>query len=380
MKVVALTRTSTIGPSTRYRIGQYVSDLRQHDIHVSMRPLFGPTWFKLLESTPRSAVTVVGKALYSLSRLLVRVGQVLAVRIAPPDLVLIEQQLFPYLPAWIEGLLWPRGAPTVLEFDDAIYLTKGHRQKLERLCAQADLVIVGNRFLADFARPHARRVVEIPTTVDLARYEAARAIQRRRRDEADDVFRVGWIGLRYNHAFLDELAAPLARIAASGRPVELRVVSSSAPAWSESWGTVRIVHRPWSEDTEAEELGACDVGVMPLPDNEWARGKCALKILQCMAAAVPVVCSPVGVNADIVQEATNGMLASSAEQWQEAFARLAADLEMRARVGEAGLQTVREGYSLQKGAEKVREAYGLAAHRAEGDGESRPSSSAIRPR
>ena len=379
MKVVALTRTSTIGPSTRYRIGQYVDTLRRDDIDVRMRPLFGSGWFKLLEwgSGPHTSVC---KAAYSLTRLLARVGQVVSARLAPPDLVLVEQQLFPYLPAWIERLLWPRSVPTVLEFDDAIYLTRGHRRKLELLCGLADVVIVGNRFLADFARPHARNVVVIPTTVDVTRYEHACSIQRQRRAEGDDIFRVGWIGLRYNHPFLEELAEPLAHIAASGRPVELRVISSSAPAATERWGEVRIVHRPWDEATEADELGACDVGVMPLPDNEWARGKCALKVLQCMAAAVPVVCSPVGVNAEIVQEGANGLLASDPEAWQRALASLADDAALRARLGDAGLGTVLEAYSLQTGAEKVREAYGLAALRAEGDGESRPSSSAMRRR
>lgn len=375
MKVIALTRTTSLGPSTRYRIDQYRPRLRERGIEVEMRPLFGPGWFRILER-PAGPVRTLSKAVYSLARLAARMAQVRTLRAARPDLVLVEQQLFPYLPAWVESLLWPSRIPTALEFDDAIYLTAGHEQKLQRLCALVDVVIVGNRFLADFARPHARRVAVIPTTVDLRRYATARDLQRARREEADGTFRVAWIGLRYNFPFLETLAVPLARLAADGIDVELRVISSGAPRGGPQWGNVRIVHRPWSEETEAEELGACDASVMPLPDSEWARGKCGLKVLQSMAAAVPVVCSPVGVNADIVSDHQNGLLADNELAWTRALMELARDLECRKRLGEAGLAAVEASYDLEKGAEKVVEAYGLAAQRAEEGGESLSESAA----
>ena len=377
MKVVALTRTDSRGPSTRYRIEQYAPLLAARGIEVTTRPLFGARWFALLER-PAGAGRTLGKAFESARRLAARFGQVLAARDSDADLVLVEQQLFPYLPAWVEGLLWPRRQPTVLEFDDAIYLTRGHRAKLERLCARADVVIVGNETLAEFARPHARRVCVVPTTVDLARYERAREIQRARRAEDDGVLRVGWIGLRYNFPFLEELAPPLARLAAEGHDVELRVISSGRPPDAPVWGGVRLVHRPWSEATEAEELGACDVGIMPLPDTAWARGKCGLKLLQSLAAAVPAVASPVGVNERIVTEGETGLLAADGEGWLAALRRLAEDRPLRERLGEAGLRSIKDHFSIERGAEKVAEAYGLATARAEGDGDSAPPAPATR--
>ncbi len=366
MKVVALSRTTTLGPSTRYRIEQYRASLQAAGIELELRPLFGAGWFRILERPPGPGRTLL-KALYSLGRLAARLNQVWSLRRASPDLVLVEQQLFPYLPTWMERLLWPKLAPTVLEFDDAIYLTSGHRTKLQALCAQADLVIVGNRFLADFARPHAQQLAVIPTTVDLSRYSGARDIQRERRRTAGKTLRVAWIGLRYNFPFLEMLAAPMARLAQEGWDLELRIISSAAPVGGPAWGAVRLVHRPWSEETEADELGACDVGVMPLPDSEWARGKCGLKVLQCLAAGVPVVCSPVGVNGDIVSPGQNGFLAADEDGWYEALRALAENPELRQRLGEAGLNTVRLTYDLPKGAEKLMEAYGLAASSAEED-------------
>lgn len=374
MKLRALTRTSSIGPSTRYRIEQYRHALAARGIELETRPLFGPTWFAILER-PAGPLRAALKAGYSLARLAARVVQVLAADRSEADVVLVEQQLFPYLPAWAELLLWPRRRPTVVEFDDAIYLTPGHGRKLPRLWARADLVIVGNRFLAEVARPHARRLVVIPTTVDPRRYDAALAAQRARRERRPDgPLRVGWIGLRYNFPYLEALAEPLRGLAGGA---ELRVISSGLPD-GPAFAGITLVHRPWSEASEAAELAACDVGVMPLPDSEWARGKCALKLLQSMAAGVPVVASPVGVNADIVRHGENGLLAETPDEWRAALAALASDPELRRRLGEAGRATVEADFSLEGGADSAANAYGLAADRA--DGGTRTSSPSSRPR
>lgn len=366
MKVIALTRTSSIGPSTRYRIEQYLPLLAERGIDVQTRPLFDEHWFAILERPP-GARRLLAKAVYSLTRLWVRCAQARAANRSDADVVLVEQQLFPHLPTFFELALWPRARRTIVELDDAIYLTRGHRSKLQRLWAKADLVIVGNRFLADVVRPHARQLAVIPTTLDTARYDEALTAQReqRARREADDPLRVGWIGLRYNFPFLNLLAAPLARLAAEGRNIELRVISSGCPEPGPEWGAVRLVHRPWSEAQEAAEIGACDLGVMPLPDSEWSRGKCALKLLQYMAAGVLVVASPVGVNADLVRHGENGLLAADETGWEQALRQLADDAELRARLGESGRKTVVSDFSLAKGADLVAKAYGFATPHAD---------------
>jgi glycosyltransferase involved in cell wall biosynthesis len=347
VKVVALTRTSSRGPSSRYRIEQYRPGLAAEGIRVETAPLFGDGWFALLEW--RSApLRVAGKALYAAARLPVRAAQALAAGRGDADIVHIEQQLFPYLPWAIESLLWPRRKPVILEFDDAIFLTFAHRRKLERACARADLVIVGNRFLADFATPHNRRVVVIPTTVDFSRYRhAPRA--------PDGVLRIGWIGLRYNFRYLHMLARPLSRMAADGLRVELRVISSAAPDLGVPG--FPVLHRPWSEATEAAEIAACDVGVMPLPDDDWARGKCGLKLLQFMAAGLPVVASPVGFNRELITDGRNGLLAADEAGWESALRRLHGDTALAARLGSAGHRTVEEQYSLAAGTRQVSETY-----------------------
>jgi glycosyltransferase involved in cell wall biosynthesis len=265
--------------------------------------------------------------------------------------------MFPYLPWTFERLLWPRRTPLLLEFDDAIWLTFAHRAKLQAACARADMVLVGNDELAAFARGSARRVTVVPTTIDMARYPAAPPPPADGRP-----LRLGWIGLRYNLEYLALLAPALRRLAAAGVPVELRVISSGPPEGPE-WHGVPVVHRPWSEAGEVAEIQACDVGLMPLPDDAWARGKCGLKLLQFMAAGRPVVASPVGVNARIVQDGENGLLAADEARWESALLLLAGDPGLRRRLGAAGRDTVEREYSLSGWATRLAETYRQAAGR-----------------
>jgi len=403
VRILALTRTTSIGPSSRYRIEQYRPLLRQRGLEVRTLPLFGPLWFRILEIRGRPLRTVA-KALYSAARGLVRLVHVLVARWGRADRVLVEHQIFPYLPLAVERWLWPRRKGTLLEFDDAIYLTAGHRAKIEALCGMADAVIVGNRFLEAFARPHARRVFVIPTTVALDRYADALVHQRARRRQREagpssvalagrhadggsadtesgvETFRICWIGLRYNFSYLEPLAEPLRRLSSETPSCELRVVSSNRPELGRSWDGVRVVGRPWSEAGESRDIADCDVGIMPLTDTEWARGKCALKLLQYMAAGVPVVASPVGVNADLIRHGENGLLASTPEEWETALRSLRDDPALAAGLGEAGRRTVESDYSVEGGAARVAEAYGLASPTADGDGGGDQPSTTAQPR
>jgi glycosyltransferase involved in cell wall biosynthesis len=355
LKVLALTRTSRRGPSTRYRIEQYRAELAARGVELDCRPLFGDAWFAILETGP-APLRAVLKAGYSITRLAARIAQSRLAARGGHDLVLIEQQLFPYLPWALERRLWPSRTPVLLEFDDAIWLTPGHAEKLAAECARADMVLVGNAYLREWAARHARRTALIPTTIDMARYPDVPPPPA-----AGRPLRVGWIGLRYNLRYLALLERPLQRLATSGQAVELRVISSAAPAHAIGPG-VSIVHRPWSEAGEIAELQACDVGVMPLPDDAWARGKCGLKLLQFMAAGRPVIASPVGVNATIVQNGENGLLAADEEGWFAALRSLT-DPDLRRRMGAAGRSAVARDYSVSGWASHLAETYRLAASR-----------------
>lgn len=339
-------KTTAAGPASRYRIYQYLAGLRARGVEVDVSPLFGDGYLDIA-ADPRSsrrAVRRLGAAAVGYGR---RVADLL--RRGAYDLLVVERQLLPYLPASMELPLFRGRTPVALEFDDAIYLTPFHGRKLARLAAAARLVIVGNAELARFAAG-AREVAVVPTVLDVKRY-------RPRLDHRDrDRFVVGWIGLPYNLPALQRLARPLARVAREV-PLELRVIGTAAP---ELPGVpVRLV--PWSEAGEAAALADLDVGVMPLADNPWSRGKCALKLLQYMAAGVPAVASPVGVNRDILADGENGRLADGEEEWLGALLALARSPSLRARLGAAGRRTVEARYSLDAWVPRVAALYRAAA-------------------
>lgn len=338
-KILYFSKTDRTGPSSRYRIYQFLEGLEEAGIMVKVSPLFGRAYFRLVEWP--ALFRIPGKILYTVWRFFVRaLGLLSAGRY---DAVVIEHQLFPYLPPIAERLLRASKKPIALEFDDAIYLTRFHGRKMAALVGLADRVIVGNRFLASFAEGKGARAVSVvPTVLDMGKYPPMREYASRK-----GPFVVGWVGLRYNFPFLESLKPVLPKGAV------LRVVSSSRPKIE----GVPLEFISWTEEREAEIIAGFDVGVMPLPDTEWARGKCGLKILQYMAAGVPVVASPVGVNRDIIRDGENGFLAATAEEWSEKIRRLQESEALREKMGRAGRNSVEEAYALEGGLELLIDIY-----------------------
>jgi len=242
-----------------------------------------------------------------------------------------------------------RGRRLVYDVDDAIWAgdtssgahamawLKRSRQKARWLAERADHVVAGNAILADWLRQYAARVTVIPSLVDV------RTIRPRTHREMDDVV-LGWIGSRTTARYLERLEQPLAdvRRRVRGR-VTLVVVGGTL---SRRVPGVHYEVIPWSEANEREALRRMDIGVMPLVDTEWTRGKCAYKALQYMAAGVPVVADPVGITEAAV--GAGGAMASGPEEWAEAIVRLASDADRRALVGAAGRARVCAEFSVER--------------------------------
>jgi len=240
-----------------------------------------------------------------------------------------------------------RARRIVYDFDDAIYFGKPERpgeepdrsprrvRKFRATCAIADLVTAGNRTLADAARPFARRVEVVPTGIDLAGYPDGAP-------GSPGGARIAWIGLPGNLPYLSIVEAALARVAARRPALRLTVVSQRPPASFAA--PVEFV--PWSKETEAPALASCDVGIMPLEEDDWTRGKGGFKLLQYMAAGLPTIASPVGVNREITLDGETGFLASSPEEWERAIERLLGDAALRRRMGLAGRRRVEENYAM----------------------------------
>jgi glycosyltransferase involved in cell wall biosynthesis len=326
---------------TRFRITHYIPYLQSQGFDVTVDSFFTPSFFRLVyrkDQFPQKVVAFAGLALRRLAAIPAARGY---------DLIFIYREAFPIGPPFVERYLSRGDAAIVLDFDDAIYLRNSSEanrfveslkfvQKVATIVGLADRVIVGNQFLAAYARAHNSAVTTIPTCVDTARF-VPRAVPA-----APGPPVVGWIGSPTTTPYLASLGDVL-RETGRRRPFLMRVSGSSEDFVLPG---VNVRHEPWTLAREVELFNTCDIGVYPLTDDEWSRGKCGFKAIQFMACGVPVVASAVGVNKDIIEDGVNGFLASSPAEWVDKLDRLIADPALRARLGAAGRKTIEQRYSL----------------------------------
>lgn len=338
IRVLALSRYGRRGPSSRLRFIDYASRLRQADIEIELEPFFDDAYLERLYRTGRRGLGDVRRAYLRRLARLIEGGD--------HDLMWIEKEALPWLPAWVERLLLRR--PFVLDYDDAWFERyAGHRNpavravlggKLERLARHARAVIAGNEYLAQWATAAgARHVAIIPTCVDPARYQVPAPYH------PAGQFTIGWIGSPSSAPFLSEIAPALEMLTRDSQ-VTVRLVGAGAAALP----GVRAEHRPWTEESEIAEIASFDVGIMPLPDTPWTRGKCGFKLIQYLAAGRPAIASPVGANRGIVQHGHNGYLAETLDDWIKYLLRLRGDPTLRRQLGEAGRTSIEEGFSFAK--------------------------------
>src|SRR6202051_484081 len=236
----------------------------------------------------------------------------------------------------------------VFDVDDAIYVRKPRRlgdpvdesiwrrKKFAATCRWVDVVAAGNEVLAAVARPPAHDIVIRPPSIDAPVYRATTA-------SAADPPTIAWIGSPENLIYLEMIRPALARLAARHPTLKMRVICSAFPDWPE----IRVERVPWSSQTEAAALAGAHIGVMPLTDDEWARGKCAFKLLQYMAAALPCVASPVGANTEAVIDGVHGFHARTIDEWERHLQSLIESPDLRARFGASGRAHVESRYAMR---------------------------------
>lgn len=241
-----------------------------------------------------------------------------------------------------------RRVPLVFDYDDAIWVpgvSEANKHlaflkapdRIRELLPYTSLVLAGNRYLADFARPYAERIEIVPTTIDTDEYAPLPS-----RPERDTVC-IGWSG-SFSTIQHFELARPVLRRVKErfGEKVRFKVIGDAKFRDAE----LGIQGEPWRKATEVEDLLDIDVGIMPLPDDEWARGKCGLKGLQYMALEIPAIMSPVGVNTEIVTDGVDGFTPKSEDEWLEQLSVLVEDRERRVAMGRRARKTVVDRYSV----------------------------------
>ncbi len=340
MKILLLSRYSRNGASTRLRTLQYIPHLESRGFEIDVSPLFSEKYLEAFNSG-RPRLAEAGKCYLKRSLALLKVKKY--------DLLWIEKELFSYLPALPERFLSLSGVPYVADYDDAIFHRYDcHRlypvrlllgRKIDAVMAGARAVIAGNSYLAERAvKAGARRVEIVPTVVDAERYVV--------KEKSTGPVTIGWIGSRTTTPYFSGIVPVIREAVQESSQAAVKTVIAAVGAYRDYLPHNDVMVFPWSEETEVSEIGKFDIGVMPLPDSSWERGKCGYKLIQYMACGLPVVASPVGVNRDIVKNGINGYLAETPEEWKKALSILIKDKELRIRMGKEGRKLVEEKYSL----------------------------------
>lgn len=359
-KILFLTKYERAGSTSRYRVYQYLPYLEQAGFEYTVEPLLSNKylrmiyqgkyrWFQLLRQT-----SAIIKALFDRWWILLH-------KVPNYDVVYLEYEALPYCPFFLEKQEFRSTAQVVVDYDDAIYVTYQHHpsplirwllsSKIPKIVEQSYEVIAGNSHLAKWATSINPNVTIIPTSVDLSKYPVS--------DHTflNDKAVIGWIGTPITAKYLRLIEGPLRKLRSYHNFV-LKVIG--VPDFEmEGIETVGV---PWSEESEVTQLRTCDIGIMPLPDAPWERGKSALKLIQYLAAGIPAVASPVGANCDVVEDGKNGLLAGTDEAWTEKMALLISDPAFGKHLAEDGRRTVELRYSVQANAPRWVEVLRRAAN------------------
>lgn len=328
-----------MAPSQRFRLEQWKPHLGAQGIELEFRPFATPALLRLLYRPGGSL-----RKGCALSRAMLAQYRRLPAR-GDFDIAVVHRGMALAGPPILERRL-ARIAPMVYDFDDAIHLTNTSdanqafgwlkfAEKTSEISTLAHSVTVGNGYLGAFARRYNEDVTVIPSSIDAAVY--APGSKRAPRDRPV----VGWMGSSTSQSLMEPFAPLLARLADAG--MIIRLVSDRQPlgfSFPFEW-------RAWSAEFEVAELRDFDFGIMPLPNTEWAKGKCAMKILQYMGVGVPSIGSAVGANLEVIRDGENGFLAASDDEWMDKILRLAKDPLLGQRLGAAGRETVLSGYSAE---------------------------------
>ena len=327
MRLLCVLNGGTDHPSSRLRVLQHVDLMKERGIEPDVFVAKGTRAVDLVD---------------------------LAGRARRADLVLVQKKLFS---RWkLPLLLGP--APVLFDLDDAVFAVSpdererfggeraarraaSRRLRLASILRRSRGVLAGNQFLADYARRFAPEVSILPTGVDLTPFpdEAIRRARQARRERASGM-RIVWVGSRPSLRYLAELAEPLRQVAHSHPTVRfVQVCNTFADLPGVPTDTIA-----WSREGETEALLDGDIGVMPLDDSPFSQGKCGFKILMYYAAGLPVVCSPVGANRELVAHGETGLFARTAEEWASGLGRLLADPGLCAAMGDRGRALLRERY------------------------------------
>ena len=343
MNIIFLTKYGNLAASSRLRAYQYQNKIESSKIKVDVQPLLSNSYLeKKFNNKPVSLFYLVYlfiKRLFFLFRL------------GKYDVIVIHIELFPFIPPVFEWVLFRTNKKIYFDFDDAVFhnydLSENFfiklflSNKIKYLMKMSDGVIVGNKYIQNYARnAGSKNILILPTVIDIDKYA-----NNPNNSINNENFTIGWIGSPSTTKYLDIVKAPLSKLGQVA-PVTLYLVGADSE-YKISVDNIKIISVPWSEIKEQEALKEFDLGIMPLYDNPWDKGKCAFKLIQYMASFLPVVASDIGMNSDIIHNSENGFLATTSDDWFDSFYKAYSDRELRKEMGNNGRKLVEKDFTIQ---------------------------------
>jgi len=345
MKVLFITPYPKEGPSSRYRVEQFIPYLQEKGCACRVRPFISSTCYKVIYKKGHYFRKIYCLLFGTLRRI---VDFILSLK---SDIVFIHLEAYPFGPPIFEWLLSIFRKKIIYDLDDAIYMKKTNllfkilkcSWKIREIIRVSKCVITCNDFLAEYAVKTNKNIYVVHTPIDTDRFAPAKRNDRQE-------LTLGWIGSHSTVAYLKLLNNVLETLSKKYKFI-LKVIGAGDE--SISIPGVKIVNINWSLEGEVAELQSFDIGLYPLPEDEWVLGKTGFKTIQYMSVGIPAVASDVGANQMIIADGKNGFRVSTDEEWIDRIGKLIEDRELRRRIGLSGRQTVTEKYSLKISARQI---------------------------
>jgi glycosyltransferase involved in cell wall biosynthesis len=332
-------------PSQRFRFEQYFQLLHDQGHFFHSQSFLSKANWRLFFSNGKTFQKFIAIVSGFLKRLL------MLFHLPSYDFVFIHREVAPIGPPIFEWIIAKIARKKIIyDFDDAIWLPDRKREsflfrvlkyrpKVAQICKISYRVSCGNEYLCDYARRFNERVVLNPTTIDTESHHNPLLFTRK--EFINDIV-IGWTGSHSTLKYLQLLEPIMQQLEKAYQNIRFVVIADKQP----NLNLKKLVFRPWSKQTEIADLSNFDIGIMPLTDDEWAKGKCGFKALQYMAMKIPTICSPVGVNTKIIDHEKNGLLAKTEQEWVDYLQKLITDSQLRKRIGASGRTKVIHAYSV----------------------------------
>lgn len=362
MKVLYLTKYTRMAGSSRMRSYQYFPYLEKEGMKVSVKPFFDEAYLQDFYAGKKN----IGAVIKSYLRRFFVLFTVLRY-----DRVVIEKEIFPFLPAFAEWMMKTLDIKYIVDYDDAIFhnydlstnpiIRKFLGAKIAKVMSYSGTVVAGNSYLAEYARKAGAKNIEIiPTVIDIERYPSKHNSSAHkpftdgeRLDlQENSKFVVGWIGTKTT---FEKHLLPCKEWIKELQNLDPDIHFHIVGIREDMDLGENVKYIPWSEETEVPEILKMDLGIMPLQDSQWEKGKCAYKLIQYAACGIPGVASDVGMNKEVCVDDETGFIAKSKDEWIEKILFLKNNLQMRNKMSRAARKLVENEYCMQVTAERWKE-------------------------